>query len=201
MAADTGDAADLYGQVAAAARARGVDEIEVTIEGGAQELTRFANNAIHQNVAEQARRLSVRPVIEGRTARASTNKLDRDGIRDVVEQAIAITRLTGADPDLLPLAEPCEAPRVDRFFEATARVTPRERARAVAAAIGVVEEAGQTAAGSLFHRLFHADVDELARRQRLLRRDHGALLHHGHGRGQFRLGQGQRLPPRRPGPA
>jgi predicted Zn-dependent protease len=148
MAADPFDAADLYGQVADAARARGVNEIEVTVEGGSQELTRFANSAIHQNVAEQARHLSVRPVIDGRTARASTNKLDRDGIRDVVEQAIALTRLTGADPDLLPLAEPCEAPRVDRFFEASTHVTPQERARAVAEAIGVVEAAGQTAAGA-----------------------------------------------------
>src|SRR5208283_5256680 len=36
---------------------------------------------------------------------------------------------------------------VERWFEATARATPEERARAVAEAIGAVEAAGQTAAG------------------------------------------------------
>ena len=48
---------------------------------GADALTRFANNTIHQNVAERERALSVRPVIGSRTARASTNRLDPDSIR------------------------------------------------------------------------------------------------------------------------
>ena len=43
--------------------------------------------------------LSVRAAIDGRTARASTNRLDRDAIRAVVEQAIAITRLTEPDAE------------------------------------------------------------------------------------------------------
>jgi predicted Zn-dependent protease len=147
MAADSFEAAEIFGQVVNAARALGVTEIEAMIGSGSNALTRFANNAIHQNVAEHERHLSVRPVIDGRTARAGTNRLDREGIRAVVEQAIAITRLNEADPELLPLAEAAPIQGVERFFEATARATPEERARAVAGAIRVVEEAGQTAAG------------------------------------------------------
>jgi predicted Zn-dependent protease len=45
------------------------------------------------------------------------------------------------------MAEPAEYQAVDRWSEATAQVTPTERARAVAAAIAAVESAGQTAAG------------------------------------------------------
>ena len=141
------DAAAIQDQVVRAARAQGVTEVEAILASANQALTRFANNAIHQNVAESTTHLSVRAVIEGRTARASTNRLDPDSIRTVVEQAIAITRLTESDSELLPLAEPAPYRNVDRWAEGTARITPHERARAVAEAIHAVEAAGQTAAG------------------------------------------------------
>ena len=138
---------DLFQQVVDAARALGVTEIEAIVSEETQALTRFANNTIHQNVAERSTQLSVRPVIEGRTARATTNRLDREGIRDVVAEAIAITRLNESDADLLPLAEPAEIDGVQRYFEATAQATPEDRARAVAEAIRAVSGEGQTAAG------------------------------------------------------
>jgi predicted Zn-dependent protease len=141
------DVEAIFGQVMDAARALGVTEIEAIVARSDEALTRFANNAIHQNVAERTTHLSVRPVIDGRTARASTNRLSRDAIREVVAEAIAIARLTEPDPDLPPLAEPAEYQGVERWFEATARATPEERARAVAEAIGAVEASGQTAAG------------------------------------------------------
>ncbi len=140
-------AADIFEQVVTKARSLGVPDVEAIVSGSSQALTRFANNTIHQNVAERAAQLSVRALIDGRTARASTNRLDSTGIRDVVEQAVALTRLTEADPDLLPLAERSEWAPLDRFDERTAFVTPQERAEAVAEAIHHVEAAGQTAAG------------------------------------------------------
>ncbi len=130
-----------------AARAHGVAALEVILTGEDASLTRFANNAIHQNVAERNTHISIRPVIDGRTARASTNRRDDASIRAAVEEAIALTRLTEADPDLPPLEEPSPWQAVDRHFDATARATPAERAQAVAAAIHEVESAGQTAAG------------------------------------------------------
>jgi predicted Zn-dependent protease len=141
------DAENIFGQVVDAARSHGVGEVEAIVSGDEHALTRFANNEIHQNVAERTRHLSVRAVIDGRTARASTNRLDRDGIREVVEQAIAITRLTEPDSELVPLAARAPYERPSRFFQATAVATPEERARGVAEAIAVVSNAGQTAAG------------------------------------------------------
>ena len=137
----------IFGQVLDAARAHGVSEVEAILASDTSALTRFANNAIHQNVSERNTQLSVRAVIGGRTARASTNCLDRERIAGVVEQAIAITRLTESDDELQPLADPAAYPQVDRWFESTAGATPADRARAVAEAIGAVEAAGQTAAG------------------------------------------------------
>ncbi len=137
----------IFGQVVDAARAGGVTEVEAILASDTSALTRFANNAIHQNVSERNTQLSVRAVVGGRSARASTNRLDREAIRGVVEQAIAITRLTESDPELQPLADPAAYPEVSRWFESTACSTPAGRARAVAEAIGAVEAAGQTAAG------------------------------------------------------
>jgi PmbA protein len=142
-------AAKLFEQVVRVARTHGVGEIEVSVDSETQALTRFANNAIHQNVAERSTVLSVRPVIDGRTARAATNRVDGDSIGRVVEEAIALTRLSEPDSGLLPLAEPAGngAAAIERWHEPTSRATPEERARAVAAAIRVVESQGQTAAG------------------------------------------------------
>ena len=51
-------------------RISSADEVEVYISGGRSALTRFANNTIHQNVADENHAVSVRTVFNGRTARA-----------------------------------------------------------------------------------------------------------------------------------
>jgi len=137
----------IFEQVMDAARKWGVKDVEATIAGGSHALTRFANNTIHQNVAERTAYLSVRALIDGRTARATTNAMDAESIRAVVEQAIAITKLQEPDPDMQPLAEPDEVIETARAFQRTARAAPQDRAAAVAQAIAVIESANQTAAG------------------------------------------------------
>ncbi len=129
------------------------DETELLVGGGASELTRFANNTIHQNVAEQGYVLSVRTVFGGRTARATTNKFDPESLRRVVEESASLARQQKPDPDLPPMPGPQDyRPQdyrpIDRYFQATAAVTPEERARAVVKAIQIAEKNGQTAAGT-----------------------------------------------------
>jgi hypothetical protein len=46
------------------------DEVELIVSGGRSALTRFANNAITQNVAEENYEASLRVAFDGRTARA-----------------------------------------------------------------------------------------------------------------------------------
>jgi predicted Zn-dependent protease len=123
------------------------DETEVLIGGGANALTRFANNTIHQNVAEEGYQLSVRTAYGERTARATTNKFDTDSIKRVVAESAAVARQQQPDPDVLPMPGPQEIPLVARYVEETARLTPRERAAGVRAAVSVAQANGQTAAG------------------------------------------------------
>ncbi|MFN3325554.1 MAG: TldD/PmbA family protein [Bryobacteraceae bacterium] len=138
---------ELFEAAVHAARAAGVADVEVLVGVRASALTRFANNTIHQNVSDATRYVSVRPLIGKRTARASTNRIDRDGIRSVVQEAIAIARASEPDPDLLPLAEPAPIASVSRFFASTAALSPEDRARGVLEAIRAVESERQTAAG------------------------------------------------------
>src|SRR6185437_14867574 len=69
------------------------DETEVDISAVTSALTRFANNTIHQNVAEQGLTISVRAVVDGRTARASTNKTDDESLRRVTTAALDLARV------------------------------------------------------------------------------------------------------------
>ena len=138
---------ELFDQVLRSARSLGVPDVEATVTAGSHALTRFANNEIHQNVSETSSQLSVRAWIDGRTGRASTNRMTADAIREAVAQSIAITRAQERDPELLPLAEPAPCAPVERYFGGTANASPRSRAEAVSEAIQVVEEAGQAAAG------------------------------------------------------
>jgi PmbA protein len=138
---------EIFGAAERAAVSRGVRDVEVILSAGAEALTRFANNTIHQNVAELAHHVSVRVVTDHRTARASTNRLDRTSVEEAAAHAVEIARCLEPDPDLLPLYEGAPVTPVDRFHEATAACSPEERARVVADAIRTVESAGQIAAG------------------------------------------------------
>ena len=138
----------LFDRVADAARALGATDSEAIVSSESSALTRFSNNAIHQNVAEHSGQLSVRVQIDGRTARATTNLLDDASIREVLADAVALTKLQEPDPALLPQCPSVPlAASPNRWHEPTARVSPSERAQAVAEAIHIVEAAGQTAAG------------------------------------------------------
>ncbi|MSV29230.1 MAG: TldD/PmbA family protein [Bryobacterales bacterium] len=138
---------ELFDQVLRSARALGVPDVEATVMAGSHALTRFANNGIHQNVSETSSQLSVRAWIDGRTGRASTNRMTAGAIREAVAQSVAITRAQERDPEMLPLAGPAPGAPVERYFGGTADASPQSRAEAVAEAIQIVEEAGQTAAG------------------------------------------------------
>jgi PmbA protein len=133
------------------------DEIEVLISGGRFALTRFANNTIHQNVEEENHIVSVRTVFGGRTARASTNRFDDDGLRRVVESSEALAKVQHPDADFLPMPDSAEASgiadegvratRATRYFDETAAITPQLRAEGVKKIVAVADNHKLTTAG------------------------------------------------------
>src|SRR3984957_4835749 len=133
------------------------DETEVEIGMTSDALTRFANNTIHQNVAEQVLNVSVRTVLDGRSARATTNKTDEDSLRRVVETSKTLARSQPRIPGLLPMPGPQKYAKVARYFEDTAYATPADRARAVVRVAEMAEKNKQTAAG-----IFATGVNQFA---------------------------------------
>jgi len=128
------------------------DEVEVLFYGGKSALTRFANNTIHQNVAEENVGISVRTVFAGRTARATTNKIDDESLKRVVQSSESLARVQHPDEELLPVPAPDESPAnigpvPSRYFEQTAAVTPADRAEVVRTIVGVAEKHKLTTAG------------------------------------------------------
>jgi PmbA protein len=129
------------------------DEIEVLFSGGSFALTRFANNTIHQNVAEENSTVSVRTAFGGRTARASCNKFDDESLRQVVRASESLAQVQHPDPDLLPMPDQREArgaraaQNPSRYFEQTAAITPEQRADGVKKIVSIAEKHSLSTAG------------------------------------------------------
>jgi PmbA protein len=153
-------AADIFDRIKKLSSA---DEVEVLFSGGRFALTRFANNTIHQNVAEENHVVSVRTAFDGRTARATTNKFDDESLRRVVESSEALARVQHPDPDLLPMPDSREAAGStdeslaeggvratqlpSRYFAQTAAITPQLRADGVKKIVEVAQKHKLTMAG------------------------------------------------------
>jgi PmbA protein len=129
------------------AKSTGAEETEVHVDEADESLTRFANNAIHQNVAEQGLTVSVRTVVDGRTARATTNRVDEDSLRGAIDASLSLAHSQPKDPRLLPVPGKQRYRKVERFARPTAALTPEDRARAVRRACDLAVKRGQVAAG------------------------------------------------------
>ena len=133
---------EIAGTVLRLAKQLGVPETEVHIDETIQALTRFANNTIHQHVAEQGLVVSIRTVVDGRTARVTTNRVDEDALRAAIEDCVSLAAHQPKDAQLLPIPGKQRYAAVRRFHPSTATLTAEERARAVKKACQLAEKQG-----------------------------------------------------------
>jgi len=124
------------------------DETEVVLFGLEERLTRFANNVIHQNVAETDAVAVVRVALGRRVGTAVTNDLSDEGLERVVEQATGAARLSPEDPDYPGLPEPTAVEPVNAFDERTAAYGPTDRARDVGEVCRLAEAEGVNGFGA-----------------------------------------------------
>jgi predicted Zn-dependent protease len=129
------------------------DEVEAIFTGSRFALTRFANNAIHQNVEEENAAVSIRTNFAGRTARATTNQFDDESLQRAVAASENLARVQAPDADLLPMPTSEEAnaagegARATRFFDRTAALTPADRSEVVEGIVSVAGKHKLTTAG------------------------------------------------------
>jgi predicted Zn-dependent protease len=146
-------AADVFDRIR---RFSSADDVEAIFNGSRFALTRFANNAIHQNVEEENSVVSIRTNFGGQTARAIANQFNDESLRRAVTASENLARVQAPDPDLLPMPDTQEAclrmgetpvAPSSRFFEETANITPADRAEVVKAIVSVAGRNKLTTAG------------------------------------------------------
>jgi predicted Zn-dependent protease len=123
------------------------EQTEITVTEWDSALTRFANNGIHQNVAERDLAVRVRVINHGKTGVASVNQMDDSAAERVVKRAIEIAELQ-PESDVVPMPGPARARPVESWSDATASTTPEERADFVQTICAQAERAGLKAFGA-----------------------------------------------------
>jgi PmbA protein len=123
------------------------EQTEVMVTEWDSALTRFANNGIHQNVAERNVSVRVRVVKDGKTGVASSNQLNEAAAADVLKRAVAIAELQPRS-EVVPMPGPAPARPVEAWSDATAAATPEERADFVQTVCAKAAQAGLKAFGA-----------------------------------------------------
>ncbi len=103
----------------------------VSAATGVTALTRFANSAIHQNVAEDNTTVYLKVIVDGQYAAATTTQTDTDSLRRLVERTLEAARLRPPDPDWPGLAPIASPPDVEHWDDDTAAASPDERSAVV----------------------------------------------------------------------
>ena len=121
--------------------------VEAIARDARLELTRFAANAIHQNVAESGLQLRARVIAEDRVGVAEIRSQRAEAPRLVAEAAETARRIKAA-VDVAPLPEPDgQADSPVAFSEATSAASPEARADMVATLTGLAARKGLRAYG------------------------------------------------------
>jgi predicted Zn-dependent protease len=127
-------------------------ETEVALTVTTEALTRFAHNAIHQNVVETDAELEVRAAFGKRVGRATTNDLTPLGLERVVATACELAQHLPENPEWPGLTDPAEviSPTPPAAYDPeAAEMSPARRAQAVAEICRAARAAGRLASGAL----------------------------------------------------
>ncbi|HEY3378195.1 MAG TPA: metallopeptidase TldD-related protein [Armatimonadota bacterium] len=139
----------------AALRHSPADQTEIVLSFTEQGLTRLANGGIHQHMAMANGEARVRAVLGTRVGVATSNRLTAESVRELVDQAVAIARVSEPNPEcaVLPTPETAEyaglagavpTPILEVALDA---LTPERRADVAAVLVQTAQGNGVTAAG------------------------------------------------------
>ncbi len=124
------------------------DHTTLVLSGSKEASTRFANNAITQNVSKADTTLTVEAAFDNKVGVARINQMNSEAVADAVRRAEEIARNAAPNTEYMPPIEPCSLSEIAAWDEPTANADPETRASGIVAAIAVAEQAGTVAAGS-----------------------------------------------------
>jgi predicted Zn-dependent protease len=137
-------------------RLSNADQTEVLIFSDDSHLTRFAVNAIHQNVSEADVTVRVRSVFGKKVGVASGNNLSDEALEKLVASAETVARFQQDNEEFESLPSPRPIREAEGYVTETASCTPEDRARGVAAICARAQENNLEAAGA-----FSTAVEEI----------------------------------------
>lgn len=115
-----------------ALRAAGTEEADAAFLSVDQNISRFANSQLHQNMSEESASLTLRVIVNGAMGVATTTAFDEDEIartadvaREAARHSSAVHGFRGLYRDNEPI------PEVDSFDEATATLSAHDKANAL----------------------------------------------------------------------
>ncbi len=129
-------------------KASSADQTEALLLANNSNLTRFASSTIHQNMAENNIRLSVRVVIGKKIGSASTNRINSSSIKNLANTALSIAKRRPEDPYFKSLPQKKPIVETNSYVAATANYSPENRAKDVLKIIKLAQAKDLTTAGS-----------------------------------------------------
>ncbi|NCO37415.1 MAG: peptidase C69 [Armatimonadetes bacterium CG_4_10_14_3_um_filter_66_18] len=138
-------AGDLVGRALDASRA---EHTELWLGSSRKGATRFANDAITQNLVSENATLSVRCAFGNRVGSARTNELSAESLTSAVRRAEEIAQASEPDTEYLPPLPPQEYESVHADADATAQFGPEGRADWVQRVVALASARGVRSAGS-----------------------------------------------------
>ncbi|MEJ2273106.1 MAG: TldD/PmbA family protein [Woeseiaceae bacterium] len=125
------------------------DECECNLTGSNQGNIRFARNTVTTSGEVSDVTLAVQSSFGKQTGAASINEFDDDSLERVVRRSEELARLAPENPEWVPLLGPQDYKETPTWSEATANVTPEQRARAAEASIAPSKKNDLVVAGFL----------------------------------------------------
>ncbi|HZG43350.1 MAG TPA: TldD/PmbA family protein [Longimicrobium sp.] len=127
------------------------DEARVNLNSATSGNTRWAANQVSTSGDTYDANVTVTAAFGKKVASATTNRFDDEGLRQVVQTAERLARLVPEDPEYLGELPPQQYLPVEPYFDATANLTPEERARAVMQIAGPAARQNLSSIGYLSH--------------------------------------------------
>lgn len=130
------------------AKKLGATICEIVLSSGTEDLTRFANNMIHQSVSLTDSLVHVRFIIGKKIGVARTNRLDSEGILSAVSQAKALALLQQEDRHFVGLPSKSSYTPVQSLYKKAKHMGAAGRANAVAQVVTKAKTRSLSASGA-----------------------------------------------------
>jgi PmbA protein len=124
------------------------DQTEAILLTEDSSLTRFADSAIHQHVAERNQTVILRVVLGKRIAVVTTNIFQPSSVKKSLQRAIALAKVLQPNDEFISLPGPEPIPEIETFSKNISHLTPNQKVRTVQSLLRRVKEKGYKASGA-----------------------------------------------------